>query len=119
MRAACGRNSNGCSAPAAKASAWAPTRSIRGRAASNGRPYDLILVFYGWEPQAGFADGLNLARDARGYIQTETATARTSLPDVYAIGEVANRAHPCVVTAMADGVVAAKDIQRRWERRPL
>ena len=84
----------------------------------NGRRYDLILVFYGWEPQAGFADGLNLARDARGYIQTEAATARTSLPDVYAIGEVANRAHPCVVTAMADGVVAAKDIQRRWERQP-
>ncbi|OZI77262.1 NAD(P)/FAD-dependent oxidoreductase [Bordetella genomosp. 12] len=82
----------------------------------NGQRYDLILVFYGWEPQADFADGLNLARDARGYIQTETATARTSLPDVYAIGEVANRAHPCVVTAMADGVVAAKDIQRRWER---
>lgn len=83
----------------------------------NGRPYDLILVFYGWEPQASFADSLALAREARGYIQTDPATARTSLPDVYAIGEVANRAHPCVVTAMADGVVAAKDIQRRWERR--
>ncbi|WP_171963249.1 NAD(P)/FAD-dependent oxidoreductase [Bordetella trematum] len=84
--------------------------------AVNGQPYDLILVFYGWEPQTSFADGLALARDARGYIQTDAATARTSLPDVYAIGEVANRAHPCVVTAMADGVVAAKDIQRRWER---
>ncbi|AHV94049.1 pyridine nucleotide-disulfide oxidoreductase family protein [Bordetella holmesii ATCC 51541] len=82
----------------------------------NGQHYDLILVFYGWEPQADFADGLELARDAHGYIQTDGATARTSLPDVYAIGEVANRAHPCVVTAMADGVVAAKDIQRRWER---
>ncbi|RIQ59756.1 NAD(P)/FAD-dependent oxidoreductase [Bordetella avium] len=82
----------------------------------NGRAYDLILVFYGWEPQAAFADSLGLARDTRGYIRTDFATARTSLPDVYAIGEVANRAHPCVVTAMADGVVAAKDIQRRWER---
>lgn len=82
----------------------------------NGKAYDLILVFYGWEPQAAFADGLMLARDARGYIQTDMATAQSSLPDVYAIGEVANRAHPCVVTAMADGVVAAKDIQRRWER---
>jgi len=82
----------------------------------DGRAYDLILVFYGWEPQAAFADDLALARDARGYIHTDFATARTSVPEVYAIGEVANRMHPCVVTAMADGVVAAKDIQRRWER---
>jgi len=82
----------------------------------DGRRYDLVLVFYGWEPQAAFADSLCLARNARGFIQTDFATAQTSLPDVYAIGEVAHRMHPCVVTAMADGVVAAKDIQRRWER---
>lgn len=78
----------------------------------NGRRYDLILVFYGWQPQAAFADGLGLARDERGYIRTDPATAQASLPGVYAIGEVANRMHPCVVTAMADGVVAAKAIQR-------
>ncbi|MFJ1299929.1 NAD(P)/FAD-dependent oxidoreductase [Pseudomonadota bacterium AL_CKDN230030165-1A_HGKHYDSX7] len=82
----------------------------------DGRAFDLILVFYGWEPQAGFADSLGLARDERGYIRTDFASAQTSLPDVYAIGEVSHRMHPCVVTAMADGVVAAKAIQRRWER---
>ena len=82
----------------------------------DGRQYDLILVFYGWEPQAGFADDLRLARDERGYIRTDFATAETSVPDIYAIGEVAHRMHPCVVTSMADGVVAAKAIQRRWER---
>ncbi|AOB28708.1 NAD(P)/FAD-dependent oxidoreductase [Bordetella bronchiseptica] len=82
----------------------------------DGRPYDLILVFYGWEPQAAFADSLNLERDSRGYLRTDFATAQTSLPDVYAIGEVAHRMHPCVVTSLADGVVAAKAIQRRWER---
>jgi thioredoxin reductase len=82
----------------------------------DGRRYDLILVFYGWEPQAGFADSLQLARDERGYIRTDFATAETSVPDIYAVGEVANRMHPCVVTSLADGVVAAKAIQRRWER---
>lgn len=86
------------------------TRSV------DGQRYDLILVFYGWEPQAAFADSLQLARDARGYIRTDFATAETSVPDIYAIGEVAHRMHPCVVTSMADGVVAAKAIQRRWER---
>ncbi len=83
----------------------------------NGKPYDLILVFYGLEPQASFADGLNLARDARGYIRTDPATAMASLPGAYAIGEVSNRMHPCVVTAMADGVVAAKAIQRKREQQ--
>jgi thioredoxin reductase len=86
------------------------TRSV------DGKQYDLILVFYGWEPQAGFADSLHLARDERGYIRTDFATAETSVPDIYAVGEVAHRMHPCVVTSMADGVVAAKAIQRRWER---
>ncbi|CFV85822.1 oxidoreductase [Bordetella pertussis] len=82
----------------------------------DGRAYDLILVFYGWEPQADFADSLGLERDSRGYLRTDFATAQTSLPDVYAIGEVADRMHPCVVPSLADGVTAAKAIQRRWER---
>lgn len=82
----------------------------------NGRPYDLVLVFYGWEPCVGFAENLALARSGRGYIQTDMATAETSCEGVYAIGEVAQRFHPCVVTAMADGVTAAKAIQARIER---
>jgi len=82
----------------------------------DGRAYDLVLVFYGWQPQAAFAEGLGLRCDERGYIRTDAATAEASVPDVYAIGEVAHRMHPCVVTSMADGVVAAKAIQRRWER---
>jgi len=77
----------------------------------DGHPYDLLLVLYGWEPQADFATGLDLRRDERGYIHTDFATARASAEGVYAIGEVANRMHPCVVTSMADGVVAAKAIQ--------
>jgi thioredoxin reductase len=86
------------------------TRSV------NGRQYDLILVFYGWKPQADFADKLQLQRDARGYINTDFATAQSSAAGVYAIGEVANRMHPCVVTSMADGVVAAKAIQADLEK---
>jgi len=82
----------------------------------DGCAYDLILVFYGWQPQAAFAEGLGLRCDERGYIRTDAVTAEASVPDVYAIGEVAHRMHPCVVTSMADGVVAAKAIQRRWER---
>ena len=93
MPAACARSSNGCSAPAARACASAYQVDPAARSV-DGRQYDLILVFYGWEPQAGFADDLRLARDERGYISTDFATAETSVPDIYAIGEVAHRMHP-------------------------
>ncbi|NGM85805.1 NAD(P)/FAD-dependent oxidoreductase [Parapusillimonas sp. SGNA-6] len=81
----------------------------------NGQPYDLILVFYGWEPCAAFADALGLHRSEQGFIATDMQTAQTSCPGVYAAGEVAQRQHPCVVTALADGVTAAKAIQARLE----
>lgn len=82
-----------------------------------GRSYDLILVFYGWEPALGPAQHLSLALDAGGFVATERYTAQTSVPGVYAIGELTRRQHPCVLTAMADGVVAAKAIQARREDR--
>ncbi|MGB6103090.1 MAG: NAD(P)/FAD-dependent oxidoreductase [Pusillimonas sp.] len=81
----------------------------------NGEPFDVIMVFYGWEPCARFADALGLQRSARGFIATDMQTAQTSCAGVYAIGEVAQRQHPCVVTALADGVTAAKAIQARIE----
>ncbi len=81
----------------------------------NGQTYDLILVFHGWEPCVSFVDTLALRRSAQGFIATDMQTAQTSFPGVYAIGEVAQRQHPCVVTALADGVTAAKAIQARIE----
>jgi thioredoxin reductase (NADPH) len=77
----------------------------------NGHAYDLIIVLYGWEAQATFVAPLALKHDANGFIATDHDTAQTSQQGVYAIGEVAQRMHPCVVTAFADGVVAAKAIQ--------
>lgn len=83
----------------------------------NGEPYDIIMVFYGWEPCVDFMDALALHRSAQGFIATDMHTSQTSFPGVYAIGEVAQRQHPCVVTALADGVTAAKAIQARIEAR--
>src|SRR3546814_9992901 len=68
-------------------------------------PYTtLFLSFYGWEPCIEFAEMLGLRRSAQGFIATDMQTAQTSCAGVYAIGEVAQRQHPCVVTALADGV---------------
>ena len=79
----------------------------------NGQAYDWILVLYGWQANIGFLGDLSLTRDDRGFVQTDIVDAQTNVPGVYAIGEVAQRMHPCVPTAMADGVVAAKAIEKR------
>ncbi|NYT24527.1 NAD(P)/FAD-dependent oxidoreductase [Alcaligenaceae bacterium] len=83
----------------------------------NGRRYDLILVFYGWEPVLDPLGGLALRLDSGGFVSTDRYTAESSVDGVYAIGELTRRQHPCVLTAMADGVVAAKAVQARLERR--
>jgi thioredoxin reductase len=70
---------------------------------------------YGWEPVPVFSAELALDQDDRGFLTVAGPTCETSVSGVYAIGEVAARSHPSVVTAMADGVVAAKAIQRRIE----
>jgi len=80
----------------------------------NGERFDQILVLFGYEPAAQALLGLEPALRSDGFVWTD-AQARTSLPGVYAIGELAQRAHPCCATAMADGVVAAKAIQRELE----
>jgi len=79
------------------------------------RAYDRLVVLYGWEPYLPYALHLDLARNPRGFVKTD-ADCQTSIPHLYAVGEIAQRMHPCCVTSMADGVVAAKAIQRTLEQ---
>ena len=81
----------------------------------SGEKYDVIIVLYGWEAHLPYISGLGIARDHRGFVLTD-GDCRTSVPGIYAIGEVTQRMHPCCVTAMADGVVTAKAIQRNLEK---
>lgn len=83
----------------------------------NGRDYDVLLVMFGWEPVPVFAPDLGLDCDEKGFIQVDFRTCATSVEGVYSIGEATARSHPSVVTAMADGIAAAKAIQRRLEAR--
>lgn len=80
----------------------------------NGEKFDHILVLYGFEASRGSMLGLDIAMKADGFIATDN-DCLTSHPLVYAIGEIARRSHPCCVTSMADGIAAAKAIQRRRE----
>lgn len=75
--------------------------------------YDYFVVLYGFEATDPFPS-LGLARDSAGFILSDD-NAATSVPGVFAIGEATQRMHPCVVTSMADGVIAAKAIERAIE----
>jgi thioredoxin reductase len=69
---------------------------------------------YGWEPRQ-LPDGVEPERDAHGFVRVEPSTCETTCAGIFAVGEVTRRGHPCVTTATADGVVAAKAIQQRIE----
>lgn len=76
--------------------------------------YDVIIVLYGWEANIPSVFELfksDLLNDNH-FIHTDHFR-RTNIPNIYAAGEVAECPNPCVTTAMADGVVAAKSIQ--WQ----
>ncbi len=74
-------------------------------------PFDFLVVMYGWQAENVLAPWIPLEM-ANEFLVTDQFR-RTSFDRVYAIGEVTQASHPCCVTAMADGIVAAKDIQRR------
>ncbi len=79
----------------------------------NGHHYDVVVVLYGWKPDLPFLRRLQADRDSHGFLVIDHKTAETSIKNVFAIGDVANRESPAVITAMAGGLVAAKEIQRR------
>ena len=81
----------------------------------NGEKFDKIIVLYGWSVNLDYMKSLEVAVDTRGFVVADR-DCRTSLDGIFAIGEITQRLHPCCVTAMADGVTAAKSIQRLLEK---
>lgn len=78
---------------------------------------DRIVLLFGYRPnthQPWLAD-LALRQDEHGYLQVD-GNMQTSCPGVFAVGDVANPAHPCVATAIAAGTMAAREIERQLSR---
>jgi thioredoxin reductase len=78
---------------------------------------DRINVLAGYEPNTGFlADTLPgqlnsaVRIDAQGYLITDGAS-RTGAPGIYAAGDVCNPRFPSVVSAVAQGALAARTIE--------
>ena len=68
-------------------------------------PCDGVFISIGRSPASALAAG-QLELDAAGYIVADEST-QTSLPGVFAVGDVRTKALRQVVTAVADGAVAA------------
>ncbi|MGQ9684866.1 MAG: NAD(P)/FAD-dependent oxidoreductase [Thiobacillaceae bacterium] len=77
--------------------------------------YDWLLVMYGYRPNievlAAFADAIRPAITASGHIHVD-GWQRTSVPGIYAAGDLTDSPQPSVPTAIAQGLAAAKAIER-------
>ena len=69
-------------------------------------PVDGVFVAIGYIPNIEIAQQLGLELDLQGYIKTNLATMRTSMPGVYAAGDVTG-APKQIVVAVAHGSMAA------------
>lgn len=101
--------------------AWSPGRiSADSQAVRVDHPegtehFDWLLVMYGYQPNTelleAFAAELHPALTAAGHIDTDP-WQRTSVPGLYAAGDLTESLQPSVATAIAQGLVAARAIER-------
>ncbi len=74
---------------------------------------DGVFIFIGMKPNTSlFHDRLEL--DPWGYIKTDE-DRRTSLPDIYAVGDIISKKYRQITTAVADGTIAAISIAKELD----
>lgn len=74
-------------------------------------PVSAMFVSIGNDPRTPILNG-QLELDERGYIVTELPSSRTSLPGVFACGDVVDSIYQQAVTAAGSGCVAALDVEK-------
>jgi thioredoxin reductase (NADPH) len=103
-----------CSTEVKSVSVDGDLRSATLRDVQNGEektyPCDGIFVFMGQKPGTEIFHEL-LALDEQGYIVTDKLMA-TSVPGVFAAGDVRQKKYRQITTAMADGTIAALEAER-------
>jgi thioredoxin reductase (NADPH) len=74
-------------------------------------------LLFGYRPNTDKSWLLALApaTDVLGYLVVD-GNMETSCRGLFAAGDVANPAHPCIATAIASGAVAARQIAKRLAR---
>ena len=78
---------------------------------------DGVFCFIGQKPNTALLEGL-IRYPEKGYIRTDE-DMRTSLPGVFAVGDVRAKRYRQITTAMGDGTVAALEAERFIRLPPL
>ncbi|HDH97366.1 MAG TPA: thioredoxin-disulfide reductase, partial [Proteobacteria bacterium] len=74
-------------------------------------PLDGLFIFIGLLPNTSFLVDLPLTTDEHGFIVTNE-NMETSVPGIYAVGDVRSKSLRQIATAVADGAIAAFDLEK-------
>jgi len=73
------------------------------------QPTDGVFVYVGMEPATGFLNGI-VELDEQGFVKADCCY-RTSMPGVFAAGDVRNGAWRQIITVAAEGALAVREIE--------